>query len=100
MKRFIKHTDIHLRIRTLIAEAGRELRAATETIEDGKGCRFLRFRSFSKELLGQPVTWGWPEVMSVHVGQFICQVGLFDNQLLGSEYTESPAPHGCTSCAE
>ena len=36
MKRFIKHADIHLRIRTLIAEAGRELRAATETIEDEK----------------------------------------------------------------
>jgi hypothetical protein len=32
MKRLIKHTDIHLRIRTLIAEAGRELRTATETI--------------------------------------------------------------------
>ena len=28
-ERFIKHTDIHLRIRTLIAEAGRELRTAT-----------------------------------------------------------------------
>jgi hypothetical protein len=28
-KRFITHTDIHLRIRTLIAEAGRKLRAAT-----------------------------------------------------------------------
>ena len=32
----IKHTDIHLRIRILIAEAGRKIRAATETIEDGK----------------------------------------------------------------
>jgi hypothetical protein len=32
----IKHADIHLRIRILIAEAGRELRTATETIEDGK----------------------------------------------------------------
>jgi hypothetical protein len=39
-KRLIKHADIHLRIGTLIAEAGRKLRAATETIEDGKGCRF------------------------------------------------------------
>jgi hypothetical protein len=29
MKRLIKHTDIHLRIRTLIGEAGRELRTAT-----------------------------------------------------------------------
>ena len=35
-EKVIKHTDIHLRIRTLIAEAGRELRAATETIEDEK----------------------------------------------------------------
>jgi hypothetical protein len=33
-ERLIKHTDIHLRIRTLIAEAGRELRTATKTIED------------------------------------------------------------------
>ena len=37
MKRFIKHTDIHLRIRTLIAEAGRKLRAATKTIKMKKG---------------------------------------------------------------
>ncbi len=35
-KELIKHTDIHLRIRILIAEAGRKIRAATETIEDGK----------------------------------------------------------------
>jgi hypothetical protein len=35
-KGYIKHADIHLRIRILIAEAGRELRTATETIEDGK----------------------------------------------------------------
>jgi hypothetical protein len=36
MKRLIKHTDIHLRIGTLIAEDGRKLRAATETIKDEK----------------------------------------------------------------
>ena len=37
MKRLIKHADIHLRIRTLSAEAGRESRAATETIKMEKG---------------------------------------------------------------
>jgi hypothetical protein len=31
MERFIIHTDIHLRIRTLVAEAGRKLRAATQS---------------------------------------------------------------------
>jgi hypothetical protein len=36
MKRLIKNADTHLRIRTLIAEAGREIRAATQTIEDEK----------------------------------------------------------------
>ena len=36
MKRLIKHTDIHLRIRTLIGEAGRETRAATQTDQDGE----------------------------------------------------------------
>jgi hypothetical protein len=35
-KGLIKHADIHLRIRILIAEAGRVLRTATETIENGK----------------------------------------------------------------
>ena len=69
MKRFIKHADIHLRIRTLIAEAGRELRAATETIEDEKVADSM-VSVLLKELLGQPLTWGSPEVMSVHVGQF------------------------------
>jgi hypothetical protein len=33
----LKHTDIHLRIRTLIAEAGRETRAATQTIKMKEG---------------------------------------------------------------
>ena len=36
-EKVIKHTDIHLRIRTLIAEAGRETRAATQTIKMKKG---------------------------------------------------------------
>jgi hypothetical protein len=35
-KGIIKHADIHLRIRTLIAETGRVLRTVTETIEGWK----------------------------------------------------------------
>ena len=33
--------------------------------------------------------WGFPGLR-----------GIVDNQLSGSEYTESPVPHGCTSSAE
>jgi hypothetical protein len=36
-KGLLKHTDIHLRIRTLITEAGRETRAATQMIKMKKG---------------------------------------------------------------
>jgi hypothetical protein len=44
MKWLIKHTDTHLRIRTLIAEAGRELRAATR--DDRGNGRFYGFSHF------------------------------------------------------
>jgi hypothetical protein len=57
MKGLIKHADIHLRIRTLIAEAGRELRAATQTIEDEKA-DVLGFQLFCRELLGLPLLRG------------------------------------------
>ena len=78
MKGLIKHTDIHLRIRTQIAEAGRESRAATETIKDERSDDSTA-QSFSRGFLGAPPPWGWPEVTNVHVGQFICSVALFDN---------------------
>ena len=78
MKGLIKHTDIHLRIRTQIAEAGRESRAATETIKDEKSGDSTA-KSFSREVLGAPPPWGWPEVTNVHVKTIICHVALFDN---------------------
>ena len=62
MEKVIKHTDIHLRIRTLIAEAGRELRAATETIEDGKGCRFYDSGPFLKSSWGNPLRGVGPKL--------------------------------------
>jgi hypothetical protein len=60
MKGLIKHADIHLRIRTLIAEAERELRAATETIEDERACRFHGHSPFLQNPWDTP--WGRPEV--------------------------------------
>ena len=51
MKGLIKHTDIHLRIRTQIAEAGRESRAATETIKDERSDDSTA-QSFSRGFLG------------------------------------------------
>ena len=62
-KGIIKHADIHLRIRTLIAETGRGLRTVTETIEDGKGCRFSDSSPFQVVFWGNPFTWGEPEVV-------------------------------------
>jgi hypothetical protein len=67
MKRLIKHADIHLRIRTLIAEDGRKLRAATETIKDEKAADSM-VSAFCTRV---PVTWGCPEVTRVHVKQMI-----------------------------
>jgi hypothetical protein len=108
-KGFIKHTDIHLRIRTLIrvAEAGRELRAATvtETIEDGKVADPTVSVLF-KRVPGVPPYVGVTRSYECSRHKQSCvYVALFDNQLSGSpgvprEYTESPIPHGCTSCAE
>ncbi len=60
----IKHADIHLRIRTLIAEAGvRKLRSATETIKMKKGpVPKIRDRYSLKVgsppiLTGSPIVW-------------------------------------------
>ncbi len=105
----IKHTDIHLRIRTLIAEAGgraRELRAATETIEDEKVADpsptvSVLLRRFPGATPYVGVTRSYE--CSRHKQSYVYvafNLKLFDNQLLGSEYTEGPVPHGCTSCAE
>ena len=58
MKGLIKHTDIHLRIRTQIAEAGRESRAATETIEDEKSLAILLHSPFQEKSLGHPLYVG------------------------------------------
>jgi hypothetical protein len=101
MKRLIKHAlaDIHLRIRTLIAEAGRKLRAATETNEDEKACRFygpsLLYKSY-----GPTPLHGLARSHEGSRQTIICHVALFNNHLSGSEHTESPVPHGCTSSAE
>ena len=56
MKGLIKHTDIHLRIRTQIAEAGRESRAATETIKDEKSGDSTAQSFFKRS------PWGTPSV--------------------------------------
>ena len=56
MKGLIKHTDTHLRIRTQIAEAGRESRAATETIKDERSGDSTA-QSFFKR-----IPWGTPSV--------------------------------------
>jgi hypothetical protein len=74
MERLIKYTDIHLRIRTLIAEAGREMRTATKTIEDGKACRFYGQSPFLDKSWDTP--WGRPEVASVHVKTINCLRGI------------------------
>ena len=59
-ERSIKHTDIHLRIRTLSAEAGRESRAATETIKMEKGPVF-EIRDLSTLKVGaHPILTGGP----------------------------------------
>ncbi len=52
-KGLLKHTDIHLRIRTLIAEAGRETRAATQTIKMKKG-PVSEIRDLSSLKVGAP----------------------------------------------
>jgi hypothetical protein len=98
-ERLIKHTDIHLRIRTLSAEAGRESRTATETIKMEKGPVF-EICDLSTVKVGSPRFDGWAHQVGCHVKLINCYVALFDNQLLGSECTESPVPHGCTSSAE
>ncbi len=98
----IKHTDIHLRIRTLIAEAGRVLRTATKTIEDER-LPILRSQPFVEEFLGHPlqVKFGGDPKLRVFTSQrMICYVALLNNQLSGSEYTESPCSAWLTSCAE
>ena len=89
-ERLIKHTDIHLRIRTLIAEAGRVLRTATKTIEDER-LPILRSQPFVQEFLGHPLKFGGDPKLRVFTSQrMICYVALLNNQLSGSEYTESP----------
>ncbi len=66
----IKHADIHLRIRTLIAEDGRKLRAATGTIKDEKAADH-NDSMVSAFCTRVSVTSGCPEVTRVHVKQMI-----------------------------
>ncbi len=54
-ERLIKHTDIHLRIRTVIAEAGWELHTATETIKMEKGPASEICDLSSLKFLGHPL---------------------------------------------
>jgi hypothetical protein len=76
----IKHTHIHLRIRTLtrIAEAGPSGPGGSyarlhETIEDEKAAVSTILACYEALKLGQPLTWGWLGVMRVHVKQLIVQ---------------------------
>ncbi len=74
-KGIIKHDDIHLRIRILIAEAGRELRTTTETIEDGKAADSMIPVLLSKSSWGTPLTGGDPKLRVFTSQTMICLRG-------------------------
>jgi hypothetical protein len=74
-KGFIKHADIHLRIRILIAEAGRELCTATETIEDGKVADSMISVLLSKSSWGSPLRGGDPKLRVFTSQTMICLRG-------------------------
>ena len=65
-----------------------------------KGLTILLLSPFQEDSLGHPLYVGLARSYECSRRTIHLSRGTVDNQLLGSEYTESPDPHGCTSCAE